>query len=144
MRIGTQALLGVWDADLVHRCDRDLGRLLVIHILVQQDRLDDLIADGIDGVETRRRLLEDHRDVFAAHLQHLLLAQAQQIAPVQKDRTALDAPRRLGNQLQDGQGGDGFSATGLTHQRESLSRVDRQAQAVHGLYVPISRSKRNR
>ena len=42
--------------------------------LMQRDGFDDLIADGVDRIQRRHRLLEDHRDVFAAHVPHLPLA----------------------------------------------------------------------
>ena len=35
-------------------------------------RLGDLLADGVDRVEARHRLLEDHGDVVAADLPHAL------------------------------------------------------------------------
>ena len=42
--------------------------------LVPHDRLGDLLADREDRVERRHRLLEDHRDLGAAHLAQRRLA----------------------------------------------------------------------
>jgi len=47
--------------------------------LVQQQGFRDLLADGHDRIERRHRLLEDHRDVFAAHAPHCLFIEAKEI-----------------------------------------------------------------
>ena len=44
--------------------------------LVEPHRLGDLVADREDRVERRHRLLEDHRDLVAADLAHLVVAAA--------------------------------------------------------------------
>jgi hypothetical protein len=51
---------------------------------VAEQRLGDLVADGEERIEARHRLLEDHRDVVAAHLAHLF-RQRQNIAAVEHD-----------------------------------------------------------
>ncbi len=50
-------------------------------LLVEDDRLHDLRADGEDRVERGHRLLEDHADVAAANRLHLALGQADEVAP---------------------------------------------------------------
>ena len=47
-------------------------------------------------IQRRHRLLEDHRDLFAADRSHLGLRQREQIAPFEEDAPADDSPRRLG------------------------------------------------
>ena len=41
-------------------------RCALVDVLVRADRLDDLLADPVDRVQRRHRVLEDHRDLVAA------------------------------------------------------------------------------
>ena len=50
------------------------------------DRLDDLVADGVDRIEAGHRLLEDHGDLAAADLAHLVIGQRQDVLAVQRMR----------------------------------------------------------
>ena len=43
------------------------------------DRLDDLVADRVDRVQRRHRVLEDHRDLVAAHVAQPRLGQLEQV-----------------------------------------------------------------
>jgi hypothetical protein len=52
---------GDGDADLAEHVERDLAARSSSLVLVQQDGLDDLVADGVDRVERGHRLLKDHR-----------------------------------------------------------------------------------
>ena len=66
MRIGFHSIGGVFDAHFMQRIGGDLAGLAVMHPLVQQHRLDDLLAHGIDRIERRHRLLKDHGNLRAA------------------------------------------------------------------------------
>ena len=75
--------------------DRPLAGLGLGHLLVQQDRLHHLIADGEDRVERRHRLLKDHADLFAADRPHLRLGQPHEVAAEERDAARFDlAPTR--------------------------------------------------
>ena len=54
--------------------------LFRVHADVDAERLGDLQSDGQDRIERGHRLLEDHRDVAAADLAHLLVGEVEQIA----------------------------------------------------------------
>ena len=72
VRVLVDPLLGRRDADQAQHLDRRGARASRRpDPLVEQDRLDDLVADGEDRVERGHRLLEDHRDLVAADLPHL-------------------------------------------------------------------------
>ena len=75
------ALFGIGDADGAEGVKGDLLCCSVIHGLVQQDRLDDLIADGEDGIERGHRLLKDHGDLCAANGADVALGHREEVAP---------------------------------------------------------------
>ena len=74
--------------DLGQQVDRSLPGLGLAHLLVGAERCRYLLADREDRVEGGHRFLEDHRDLLASGLLQLLARQAQQIASVEKDRSA--------------------------------------------------------
>ena len=74
--------------------------------LVQRQHLDDLVADGVQRVQRRHRLLEDHADARAADAAHLALALVHQVFVVEADGAA--AVRGI-HQSQHRQRGDTFA-----------------------------------
>ena len=64
MREGAEAALGIGDADLAE-IDGTGAALGLAHVEVNLQRLGQLKADGVAGIEARHRLLEDHRHVIA-------------------------------------------------------------------------------
>ena len=75
MRILFEPARAVRDADELEQFERARRRLLVGHLQMDEQRLHHLLADRQDRVERGHRLLEDHRDVAAAHLAHLLVGE---------------------------------------------------------------------
>ena len=61
---------------------------LLADALVQLHGLGDLVADGEHRVQRRHRLLEDHRDVVAADLRHLVLVERREVAALEEDARA--------------------------------------------------------
>ena len=53
---------------------------------MRPDRLDDLVADLVEGVQRRQRVLEDHRDVVAADLAQLVVGRVEQVLAVEAHR----------------------------------------------------------
>ena len=70
--VGIQPLRRLRQADPSQHLDRAFPYLLARHVLVQVDRLGHLVADGVYRREGGHRLLEDHTDVAAADVAHLL------------------------------------------------------------------------
>src|SRR5690242_21669104 len=66
MRILVEAAGGGADADLVQEIFGTLAGLLLIALAVAEVDLLHLIADRVDRVERRHRVLEDHRCAVAA------------------------------------------------------------------------------
>jgi len=55
----------------------------IIHIQMDRERLRDLQSNLQDGIERRHWLLEDHRDMTAADLAHLLVREPQELPAIQ-------------------------------------------------------------
>ncbi len=132
VRIGVEPPLRVPDADLVEKVQRPLARPFPAHPLVQHQRLPDLLLDRVQRVERCHRLLEDHRDVIAANVAQMLHVGGQQIGAFEKDFAEGMAGRRIGQQLQDGIGGDALAGAGFADKRHRLALADIEADVVHG------------
>ena len=115
-------------------------------VLVQRDRLDDLVADGVDRAERGHRLLEDHGDLVAADARgsRCRVARAwpgRSISvwlAVCRSAVKEDLARRRSvpgvlDELQDREGGDALAAAALAHHAQRPAALDRQIDAVDGL-----------
>ncbi len=106
------AIGGRRDADLFHHLDHALpfplrappvkGPASVLDHAVQPQRLADLLAHRKGGVQRAERVLEDHRNLLAAHGPHCLRRQLEQVAIFVEDAPAID-PAGAGYQPQDGE-----------------------------------------
>ena len=94
------------------------------------DRLRYLQADGQRRIERGHRLLEDHRDLVAAHRADAGIVELQQIDTVEQDFAALDPARRVRDQPQHRQRGDAFAGSGLAHNRERLAGIEMERHAI--------------
>ena len=137
MRILTRAPGGIRHAHRGEQFDRARLRGRAAREPVDAQRLLDLKADRVDGVERDHRLLKDEADPAAADRAHVLLREVEQIVAIQLDAPAGDAARRH-DQPDDGQGGDGLAAAGLAHQTERLARLNGQRHVVDGRgFAPV-------
>src|SRR5262249_4761356 len=108
---------------------------------MQVDRLADLPPHGEQRVQRGHRLLEDHRNVVAADLLHLGLAELEEVAAIKPDRAADDATRRVGNEAQDRERGHALAATRLADHAQRLAVAHRIGHAGHGAHHPIGREE---
>ncbi len=97
---------------------------------VDPQRLDELVADPVDGGEGGERVLEHHGDPSAADGGQLASGQADQLAVVQPDRAP--DPGGAGQQAEHGQRGDGLPGAGLADDAEGLAPVQGEVDAAHG------------
>src|SRR5690606_28887622 len=97
---------------------------------VQDDGLHDLVTHGVDRVEARHRLLEDHGDVVAAYLADLLVVVLGEVVAEEVDLATDDLARWAGHELEDGHRGDGLAAARLTDDAEGLTFEDLVADAI--------------
>ena len=100
----------------------------VAGLAVDADHLGHLLADGLQGIEGRHRLLEDHADAGAAEVAHLPLAEGGDQLAVEADGARADRP--AGQQLHDRQRGHGFARAALAHQPQALARRDGEADVA--------------
>ena len=107
------------------RLDRPVPGLLLADLLVELDLLGDLVADREDRVQARQRLLEDHRDVVAADLAHLVDRHRQDLAAVEPDLALDDLGRRDVEQAHDRERGDALAGAGLADDARASGRAPR-------------------
>src|SRR6267143_2425474 len=103
-------------------------------------RLADLAADRQHRIEARHRLLEDHRNVVAANSAHLAFGELQQILTLEANGTR-DLARGLGNEPHQRHRGDRFAAAGFSDDRQRLTFVDMEGDAVDRPVDTLGRSK---
>ena len=78
-----------------------------------------LLADFHDGVQGRKRILEDHSDFGSADAVEFIFGNLGQIFPLVEDRARIDAGRFRQN-AHDGFVGDGFSGARFANDAESF------------------------
>ena len=113
--LGAPARVG--DADLREQLHRRPARAVAQRLVCAQ-LLRDLPADRVDGRQRRHRVLEDHRDLAAAHRAHLVRRQLHQVASAEQDL----APRRP-------RSGPGSGASPPASRRSCRSRTRRRCRA---------------
>src|SRR4030095_3154376 len=87
---------------------------------------------GEHRIERGHRLLEDHRDLFAADLSHLGRGQIEEASPAVVDRALDDAARGLRDQAHDREGRNALPGAGLADDAERLALVDVKIDPVDG------------
>src|SRR5262249_16024645 len=132
VRVVVEAPARIWDADHPEVLDRALLRLRLRGVLVRLDRLHQLLADLVEGVQRRQRVLEDYRHVVAAPVPKVLVRCLDQVLAVEARRAA-DARVLRAAQAHDGEHRDALARPGLAHDAEHLAVVDRVRNTVDGL-----------
>ena len=132
VRVVLEPFRGARDPDLLEQLDGLLVRLLLRNVVVPPDRLRDLRPDRQRRVQRGHRVLEDHRDLAAAHVLELPLAQLRQVTAVVEDGAGDDLGRWLRDQAHDRERGDRLAAAGLADDPERLALLDREADPVDG------------
>ena len=98
---------------------------------MHQQRLHQLLTDGLHRVEGGHGLLKNHGDFLAAQVAYRVLLQAQQI-PAAITYRALGITHLAGVvQLQNGECRDGLARAGFTHQGQLLAGGDIETHVVH-------------
>ena len=133
MRILVEATLCERDLHELQHLDRALLRFLLRHILVQKQGLDELLSDGEHRIQGGHRLLENHRDLLAADLTHLVLGHLYDILSLKEDLAALDLTRLL-DQSHDGERGHTLSTAGLTYDTQRFSLLHIEGNIIDRLY----------
>ena len=85
MRIFIHAPRCVGNADEPEQLDRARARSLLGDVAVRLNRLDQLRAHLVEGVQRRERVLEDHRDLVAADRSHVAFGERYEIFTFEED-----------------------------------------------------------
>ena len=85
VRVFVDAPLRVGDSHQAEQLHRPLSGRLLGDLLVGEDRLDQLLAHLVEGVQGGERVLEDHRDVVAAHGLQLVGGCLRQVLALEQD-----------------------------------------------------------
>ena len=102
-------------------------------MLVDHDRLGDLIADTMDRIHRGHRVLEDHRDLFPAEpLQFPLLQVEQVAAPV--ENLSRQPGARTAREAEDRQRCHALAGARFADDAEHLAGLDLEADVVDCSY----------
>ena len=119
------------DADDLHQRERALAGLPPAVAESHERRLRDLIADAHHGIESRHRLLEDHRHRPTSKLAKPISACTRHVDTVELDRSRSDSggTREQADQRTECHR---LAGAGLTDDAERLTRPHLERCAVHG------------
>ncbi len=131
VRIGAEPALRLGDLHLAEQFAGNAERGFPWHALVQVDGLGNLLSHRERRVHRRHRFLEDHRDPVAANRPHARRAQLEQVLAIEQDLAGFDAPRRAGDQAEDGQRGHALPRAGLADDGQRLAGGDVERDLVH-------------
>ena len=124
------------DPDRREELDRTLLRLLLRDVLVHLDRFDDLVAHPVHRMETRERVLEDHRELLAADGANRVVVELEKVLALEEDLPR-DISRLPVRQAHRRERGDALPGAGLAHNPERLTPVHGEREAVDGLDDPV-------
>ena len=143
VRVGVHARARLRDADELQHLDGLVARRLLGDVVVRAHRLHELRPDAVERVQRGERVLEDHRDLLAAHLAQLVLGQREQVAALE-DHLAAERGVRGAGQAQHGEVRDALAGAGLAHDAERAAGVDRVGDAVDGAHDAVVRQELDR
>ena len=128
------------NADQAQQLDGPRARLRLGHRLVGLNHLHDLPPDAIQRMETRERILEDHRDAAAAHGPQLVGRHRQQILPLE-ERLARHpcAPRQPHHRLR----GDALAGSRFADDAEHLAASNGERETADRLEDAVGRPERH-
>ena len=131
--IGLDALPRGRNGDTFHEPHRTLEGVRLVHPAVLAEHLGDLPPDREDGVESRQRVLEDHRDLRATGVTPLVRIHRQQVAAAVPHLPGRDLRRRHVEDAHDGLGGHRLARSRLTQDGEGLALAEIERHTVDGL-----------
>ena len=136
VRVGAEPVAGVRDAHQGEHLRRARAARLLGDVVVRLDGLHELVADLVERMQRGERVLEDHRDLLAAHLAQLGVVHRQQVAPLEQH---LAAERRVAGagEPEHGEVRDALARARLADDAERLARVDRVGHAVDGAHDAV-------
>ena len=98
----------------------------------------DLVPDGKYGIQGHHGVLQDHGDLPAPDLVHLLVALLEEVFPFEEDFSAHRFAGR-GEDAEKGGGHGAFAATRLADHRQAIPRMDIEGYIVNRFYDSCAR-----
>ena len=117
------------DPHLVEKLDDPDVRFAGRHVEVGRERLANLPADGVYGVQARHGILKDHPDLLASHAAELSVRHLQEVASCEQ-RGASSHPSGSREDAQERERRDALPAAGLADDSERLSLPDRERDVI--------------
>jgi hypothetical protein len=139
VRVVLDALLGLGDADRLQQLNGACDGLVVRHPHVVLEAFGHESLDGEDRVQAGHGILEDHRDVAAAHAAHLALGQSQQVAPVELDGAGDARVRDHAREAHDRVRRHALAAARLADEPDELAAAHAEGDPVDGVHDAFSR-----
>ena len=102
------------------------------------DRLGDLVADPVDRVQRRHRVLEDHPELGAAVLLHLGVRHLQQVGAL-VDHLALEVRVHIAREAHQRHRRDALAGAGLADDPEHLAALELERDAVDRAHDAVLR-----
>ena len=136
VRIRVDPLRGVRNAHLLQQIDRAPPGLFLRDRFVRDDRLDDLDADPVHGIQRRHRVLEDHRDLVPADIAQARLRHGQQVLPLVDD-LALERRVLAAGQPEERHSRHALPGAGLADDAEHLAALELEVDAVDRSDDPV-------
>ena len=138
VRIARKPGFRIGDAHLIEQLEGARPRRRPGDPAMEQQNFADLLLDRVQRIERGHRLLEDDRDVVAAHPPHLRFGQSEQLPALEVDRAAGMARRRIGQELHDRQRGHRLARAGLADQGDGLALGEVERHPVDGENIPFA------
>ena len=121
VRIGIVEALGIWQAHGGQDLD-DLGlALAILELGMDAQDLVDLLADGLDRVEGRHRLLKNHRHARAAQAPQACRRGLENVLAVEPDLARNGGKLALRQETHDREGGNRLAGTRLPDDADDLA-----------------------
>src|SRR4051794_27542517 len=144
VRIARQPPFGIRDAAQAEQLDNALARGRAGYAAVQKENFADLLLDSVERVERAHRLLEDNRDVVAAHFSDVALRKTEQLLSLEVNRARGMARCRIRQELHHGQRGHGFARARFADQRDRLALLHVERNTIDRKDLPLALTKGDR
>jgi hypothetical protein len=105
--------------------------------LVGGNRLHDLVADPLNGIERIHGRLKDHGDLFPADLPQCFRVGLEQIGAIEQD-AAIGNVGIIRQQTHNGRADGRFAASRFTHHAQGLPFAQTEGDMVDGHYATIA------
>ena len=133
VRVLVEALFRRGNPHQTQHLQRLLTRRLFGQMLMNAQRLADLVADGQHRIQGTQCVLKNHRHTRTADVLHLVERNVQQRLPFQLDRTAVPYQPPFIIQAHDGLARDALAAAAFAHDAQDFALIHVKRNAINRL-----------